>query len=48
MNNLKECKQKRTDCLMNDNGKCVGLNNTEFNKKCPFYKLKEINTDRKD
>lgn len=39
MNNLKECKQRKFDCQMCKDGKCIGLNNTEFkNKECPFYK----------
>ena len=45
---LTECKQKRLDCLMCKNGKCIALNNTDLqNKICPFYKKKELNKDIK-
>ena len=35
---LPECSQNRLDCMSNKKGCCVALNNTKFNKKCPFYK----------
>ena len=35
---LKICEQYKTSCLMNVGGKCVGLNNTDFDYFCPFYK----------
>jgi len=31
------CRQKRCDCLMNKNGRCMALEDTQFNKRCPFY-----------
>lgn len=37
-NGLKRCEQYKTSCLMNVDGKCVALNNTEFYYSCPFYK----------
>lgn len=35
---LKKCEQYKASCLMNVDGKCVGLNNTRFEYACPFYK----------
>lgn len=35
---LKRCEQYKASCLMNVDGKCVGLNNTDFDYFCPFYK----------
>ena len=44
-----ECKQRKLDCLMCKDGKCIALNNTEFiNKECPFYKKKDIITNIKN
>ncbi len=43
MSCLVECKQKKLDCLMCKDEKCIALNNTDFkNKECPFYKKKEM------
>lgn len=36
------CIQNRTDCFaISVFGHCSALDNTEFDKKCPFYKSKE-------
>lgn len=36
-----KCLQNRHDCFAcNSGGKCVLLTNTEFKRKCPFYKKK--------
>jgi len=35
---LKKCEQNHIRCLMWKDGKCVGLNATDFSYHCPFYK----------
>lgn len=35
------CVQKRRDCNRYNNGVCVLLTDTNFKKKCPFYKKVE-------
>lgn len=38
---MPKCKQKRHDCFAcNKNGKCVCLLDTNFKRKCPFFKTK--------
>ena len=32
------CEQFKRNCLMNVDGKCVGLNRTDFAYDCPFFK----------
>lgn len=41
------CKQKRRDCNRNDGGVCVVLQDTSFNKPCPFYKKREAKEGKK-
>lgn len=38
-----KCKQqdKCPNCFANEGGYCKILNNTDFNRRCPFYKPKE-------
>lgn len=38
MEELEICKQNKVDCVGYRKGKCNILNNTEFNRACPFYK----------
>lgn len=35
-----ECQQKRKDCFAYDSGMCKVLQDTTFDKICPFYKTK--------
>lgn len=35
---LKKCWDEEYDCNNNEHGKCLALNNTKFNRECPFYK----------
>lgn len=36
--NCPRCSQKLTSCKFNINGRCDILNNTYFDRACPFYK----------
>jgi len=35
---LKRCEQNHPTCLMWRDGRCIGLNSTDFPYHCPFYK----------
>ena len=40
--NFEECKDKhRKDCFACKNGLCLILNNTTFNRPCPFFKTEQ-------
>lgn len=35
---MTRCEQNNVTCLMWKDGKCVGLNHTDFDRHCPFFK----------
>lgn len=37
---LQDCEQQRTDCFAYKGKKCLALNDTHFERQCPFYKVK--------
>lgn len=43
------CRQKRTDCnrYIPETGGCSALQDTNFDKPCPFYRRKKTNGEEK-
>lgn len=41
------CEQRRHDCFANYNGSCDCLSDTNFKRKCPFYKSRMEYLSRK-
>lgn len=40
------CTQKKNDCIFNYGGDCEVLNDTHFNRPCPFFKKRVLEKER--